>query len=109
MSSPVTQAHFHACMSVFAGAGFCAVPLARWGRKRLRAVANASSFDSTFSVAGSGVDGYANPSRLQAANTASIATKQKKVPRDSFTIGDSVRSDRVVISTRNRGRKKRVL
>ena len=46
-----------------------------------------------------------NPDNPQAAKTASIDAKEMKAAQDSLTIGDSIRSDSVVASTRNSGTK----
>lgn len=73
----------------------------------MRAVAKARILEITLSVMGTGADGYPNPDRLQIPNTASIAANQTNVDLASRAIGDSASSDRLVISVRIKGAKKR--
>ena len=80
---------------------------ARWGRNKLSAAAKATIFDSTFSANGTEAEGYPNPDRPQTAKTTSNTAKEKNDALDSCTIGDNLRSESVVNSTRNKGAKNR--
>jgi hypothetical protein len=95
---------------VFEPAGFhysfsLAVILA-CGRKRVMAVMKHRIFDVALKAKGIGEEGYEKPNKAQIENTKNIAARANKVYFDILVNGDKVSSEKLEISTRNKGRKK---
>jgi len=63
-------------------------------------------FDNPLSATDIGSEGYGKPKKAHMAKTKNIPARENKVYFDSFVSGDSVSSEMVEISTRNRGKKK---
>jgi len=74
-------------------------------KKSVIAVTKLSILDRPLSTIGIGSEGYGKPNRAQIAKTRNMDARLNNVYLDSRVRGDSVRSENVEISTRNRGRK----
>ena len=70
------------------------------------AVTKLRIFDIPLSVTDIGLNGYEKPKKAHTEKTKNIPARENSVYFDSFVNGDSVSSENVEISTRNRGRKK---
>jgi len=69
------------------------------------AVTKLRILDTTFRAVGNRVEGYENPNQAHIAHTRNIPANEYKVYFDNFVKGDNVSSEKVEISTRNKGRK----
>jgi hypothetical protein len=70
------------------------------------AVAKHRIFDAALKANGIGEEGYEKPNNAQIENTKNIAASENMVYFDMLVNGDNARSEKLEISTRNRGRKK---
>lgn len=75
-------------------------------RKSVIAAMKLRIFDIPLSVTDIGSEGYEKPKKAHTAKTKNIPARENRVYFDSFVKGDNVSSEKVEISTRNRGRKK---
>ncbi len=75
------------------------------GIKSVTAAMKLRIFDTALRANGIGREGYEKPNKAQTANTKNIAAKEKKVNFDNFAKGDNISSEKLEISTRNKGRK----
>jgi hypothetical protein len=76
------------------------------GRKRVMAVMKHRIFDVALKAKGIGEEGYEKPNKAQIENTKNIAARVNRVYFDILVKGDKVNSEKLEISTRNKGRKK---
>jgi hypothetical protein len=70
------------------------------------AVTKERTFETALEANGKAEDGYEKPNKAQNANTSNIAASEYKVYRDRLVRGESVSIMKLMISTRNKGRKK---
>lgn len=68
-----------------------------------------NTLDTSLKAVEIGSDENEKPNRAQTANRKNIPARENRVYLDNVVKGDSVSSENVEISTRNRGRKKRSL
>jgi hypothetical protein len=62
-------------------------------------------FETALRANGIGEEGYEKPNRAQIENTKNIVARVNMVYFDILVKGDNVSSEKLEISTRNRGRK----
>jgi glutamine phosphoribosylpyrophosphate amidotransferase len=63
------------------------------------------TFDNVLRAIGIGEEGYGKPNNAQIENTKNIAARVNRVYFDILVNGDSVSSEKLDISVRNKGRK----